>query len=105
MALEGIIQNQSQAVTQADIKKFGSDPKAMAQTFFNAMRDIMHVYGDRDAELVVDGIKVKPEDKYNVIGTTLINQSLEQSNNALETVINIEQFMIKMEQDISKVGG
>ena len=104
MASSGAVY-QNKFVTQTEInqKVQGSDTKAMARTFFNEMSKVMQDYADQDSSMTVLGVTVSGEDKYGVIGTTLLNQFLNDNGNAVETIMSLQTFLNKLEQDISKV--
>ena len=95
----------NQVATQAELNSVSFGPKAMAQTFFDQMTSVMKSYADKNAPMDVNGIHVNAEDKYNTLGTTVLNQFLEQNNNAIDTVVTLEQFLIKLESDVSKISG
>ena len=98
--------SQIQVVTPSEIraKVPGGDVKSMARNFYNDMKGVMSAFANKEEPMTVNGVTLKGEDKYGTIGTTLLNQFMTDNGNAIETVMALEAFIMKLEQDISKAG-
>ena len=81
----------------------GSDIKFITRSFYEEMNNVMKDYADPNLPMTLLGITIAPEDKYGTQGTILYNQFLTQEQNAIETLMSTMAFLIKLEQDISKM--
>lgn len=97
--------NQNSFVSLAEVgkKTAGSDLKAAAKGFFEEMASIMRDYADKDKSMTIMGQTVSGEDKYRAIGTTLISQYMTQNGNAIESILSIQNFINKIEQEMGKI--
>ncbi len=91
MASSNIVSG-NQFMTQTDIntKVHGYDTKSMARTFYDQMAGVMLAFANKDVPMSLLGVTLEGEDKYGVIGTTLLNQFMTDNGNAIETVMTLE---------------
>jgi len=93
------------SMAEVDSKVRGTDTKAVAKSFYDEMANIMRDYADREMPMTILGITVSGDDKYSVIGTTLLNQFLTDNGNAIENLISTVSFLQKLDESAGKMIG
>jgi hypothetical protein len=92
-------------VTEVNSRAQKSDLKSLARTFFDELTRVMMEYADPDKGMVIRGIPIEAGEKTGVVGTFLIGQLTNDIGNALESIINLQSFIINEEKNLANIRG
>lgn len=92
-------------VSQIDVaaRISNRDPRAIVNSFYSEMQKIMGDYANPDATLELNGLSFVGDEKNTVQCQTFLNKFLTDNSNATETILNICNMLVKLEETAGKM--
>ncbi|KAF0134339.1 MAG: hypothetical protein FD145_719 [Candidatus Saganbacteria bacterium] len=93
------------AVNQSSKLMVGrADTKKVLRNFYDTMITIMNDYSDTSKPVTLFGTTYVGDQKQGIGFSLSFGQYMNNMTNAIETITNIQSFLTKLEQDVSKMG-
>ena len=82
-----------------------ADPKSIVNFFEVMQYELLENYIAPDGVISYKGIEVSGDDRYGLLGTTLISQAMTDQKNVIETVMSIESNLYDLQKEAGRLLG
>lgn len=78
----------------------GGSLKNSAKTFWSEMRTLMKDFARRDEGMVIDGVYIEADQKYGILGATLMGEKTNELERFMESQLANFNILADMEKQI-----